>query len=387
MAKLLMITGLGSAVGIASNKKGAFYNTLEEFHKYWERIDIIAPKPPRGSTSGRFEVEPLFGNVFIHISPWPLVFHPVWFIKKGLEIYREQKFDLMTVQEFPPFYNGIGARLLWQKVKVPYVLEIFHIPGHPRASSIKESVYRFLFKLFIKLDSSKAKAIRVMNQGQVPNFLVRAGVPRHKIIYIPAIYVDTDVFKPMNLSKEYDLIFVGRLEKNKGVELLLKAIKLMAHDLSPLVKCLIVGEGSLKKELEQRTMSYELNNNVFFHGFAKDSREISELLNKSKILVMPSYNEGGPRVVVEAMTCGVPVLATPVGIVPDLLKNLPAGRQAAQGGEIISWEPEDIARKATGLLNDSEKYQKYSRSGQEIAGQFEKKAAIKNYADKLQNLI
>lgn len=42
--KLLMITGLGSAKDLASGKRGAFYNTLEEFHKYWERIDIIAPK-------------------------------------------------------------------------------------------------------------------------------------------------------------------------------------------------------------------------------------------------------------------------------------------------------------------------------------------------------
>src|SRR3989338_4684931 len=149
MAKLLMITGLGSAKDLASGKKGAFYNTLEEFHKYWDRVDIIAPKP---TTKDQRPTTNLFGNVFVHISPWPLIFHPFWFLKKGLEIYREQKFDLMTVQDFPPFYNGIGARLLRQKIKVPYILEIFHIPGHPRAASIKEVIYKFLFKLFIGFD-------------------------------------------------------------------------------------------------------------------------------------------------------------------------------------------------------------------------------------------
>lgn len=369
MAKLLMITGLGSAAGLASGKKGAFYNTLEEFHKYWERVDIICPRIYRGPPSGRFEVGSLFGNVFIHISPWPLVFHPFWFLKKGIQIYKEQKFDLMTVHEFPPFYNGIGARLLWQKIKVPYVLEIFHVPGHPQAASIKEVIYKFLFKLFIKFDVSKAKAVRVMNQKQVPDFLVRAGVSREKITFIPAIYVDLDVFKPMNLSKEYDLIFVGRLEKNKGIDLFINAVKKLN------TRTIIVGDGPLRKNIEIK--ANKLKTNIYFHGWAKDSHEVAELVNKSKVLVMPSYNEGGPRVVLEAMACGVPVLATPVGIVPDL------GSAVVQ----IDWDADDIALKAEGLLNNPEKYEEGRLSGLETVKQFEKKEAIKNYAEELKKII
>src|SRR3989338_10682592 len=180
MAKLLMITGLGSAKDLASGKKGAFYNTLEEFHKYWERIDVIAPRDKKQTQREKI----LFGNVFIHISPWPLIFHPFWFLKKGLEIYKEQKFDLMIVHEFPPFYNGIGARLLWQKTRVPYVLEFHHISGYPKAANPKESVYRILMGWLIKFDASKATAVRVVNQKQTLEFLVKAGVPENKITYI-----------------------------------------------------------------------------------------------------------------------------------------------------------------------------------------------------------
>ncbi|HXK40859.1 MAG TPA: glycosyltransferase family 4 protein [Candidatus Paceibacterota bacterium] len=398
MAKLLMITGLGSAADLASGKKGAFYNTLEEFHKYWERIDIIAPRIVRDvgndgdvgneqfqqakrsnkRSDPTTQTQNLFGNVYVHISPWPLIFHPFWFLKKGLEIYKEQKFDLMTVHEFPPFYNGIGARLLRQKIKVPYILEIFHIPGHPRAASIKEVIYKFLFKLFIGFDASKAKAARVMNQKQVPDFLIKAGVPKEKIIYIPAIYVDLDIFRPMNLPKEYDLIFVGRLEKNKGINLLLEtASKLKAQILN--FKMIIVGSGPLKESLKFKIKNLKLQDNIMLYGWAKDSLEIAELMNKSKILMMPSYNEGGPRVVVEAMACGVPVLATPVGIVPDLLKN-------GSGGEIIAWEAEDMARKAKGLLDNPERYGECRLNGLETAKQFEKKETIKNYAEKLQKI-
>jgi len=365
--KLLMITGLGSVEGLVSEKKGAFYNTLEEFHKYWERIDIISPKVK----SQKSDVKCLFGNVYIHVSRWPLLLHPIWFLKKGIEIYQKQKFDLMTVHEYPPFYNGIGARLLWQRIRVPYILEIFHIPGYPEFSNPKEFIYRYLVKIFISYDASRAKMVRVMNTD-VGNFLELSGILKSKLVLIPAIYVDLEVFKPMVLSKEYDLIFIGRLESNKGVDLFIETVKKLN------CKAIIVGQGSLYNKIKSDIKGYKLN--VVIHGFAQDSREISELLNKSKILVMPSYNEGGPRVVVEAMACGVPVLATPVGIVPELLKN-------DSGGEIIAWDAKDIVQKAEGLLGDSDRYNKLSNMAVEMAKPFERKVAIENYARQIQKLI
>jgi len=179
----------------------------------------------------------------------------------------------------------------------------------------------------------------------------------------------------MDLPKKYDLIFVGRLVENKGINLLLEAVSRLKVK-SEKLKVLIVGDGPLKENLKFKVKSLKLENNIIFYGRAKDSLEIAQLLNESKILVMPSYNEGGPRVIVEAMACGVPILATPVGIVSDLLKN-------GRGGEIIAWEAEDIARKVSELLNDPDRYQRYSYSGLEIAKQFERKEAIKNYAEQL----
>jgi len=82
----------------------------------------------------------------------------------------------------------------------------------------------------------------------------------------------------------------------------------------------------------------------------------------------------------EAMACGVPVLATPVGIVPDVIKS-------GESGEIIDWDSDDIAQKAKKLFNDPVLYEKYSRDGIGLAKQFEKKGAIKNYADKLKKIV
>ena len=371
-----MITGLGSAKDLASGKRGAFYNTLEEFHKYWDRVDIISPKIIRGSTSEKLEIEPLFGNVHIHTSPLPLIFHPFWFIKKALALYKENKFDLMTVQEFPPFYNGVAARILWHLKKIPYVLEILHIVGHPKPANFKEALYKFIFKLFIRFDAKHAKAVRVMNKSQTLEFLKKCGVPQNKLEYIPALYLDLEIFKPSNLPKEYDLIFVGRLEKNKGIELLLGVAEILKTQILN-SKMVIVGDGSLKKHLKLKIENLKLQNNVLLHGWAKDQREISDLINKSKLLVMTSYNEGGPRVVFEAMACGVPVLATLVGMVPDFKSSV----------TIVDWEAQDIVTKAKKLFSDSQYYDGMRLQGLAVVKQFEKKTAIKNYADKLKSLI
>lgn len=371
MAKLLMITGLGSAKDLASDRQGAFYNTLEEFHKYWDRIDIMAPK----IQNSKSQTIVLFGNVFIHISPWPLVFHPIWFIKKGIEIYKEQKFNLMTVQEFPPFYNGLGARFLWQKIKVPYILEIHHISGYPKSATFKERIYskKIIWKLYWKFIGFKASAVRVVNQKQTPEFLKKVGVPENKIKYIPSMYVDLDIFQPTESVKIYDIIFIGRLAENKGINLLLKAVKNLN------LKVIIIGDGPLKENLKFKIKNLKLQDNVLLYGWAKNQNEIAELLHKSKILLMPSYNEGGPRVVLEAMACGVPVLATRVGLVPDL-----ADKNAVK---IIDWNAEDIAGKVKELLGNESERNRLSQTGPEIAKQFEKKAMIKNYAEQIKQLI
>src|SRR4029077_14492348 len=102
---LLMITGLGAAEGLAQGRENALYNTLEEFHNYWARIDIIVPRVKNQT------VRSLFGNVHLHCSPAPLIFHPFFFVNKIISLNRKIHFDLMTVHEFPPFYNGIGTRL------------------------------------------------------------------------------------------------------------------------------------------------------------------------------------------------------------------------------------------------------------------------------------
>lgn len=371
-----MITGDRA---LAEGKQGAFYYTLEEFHKYWDRIDIIAPKISRGSTSNLPEVEPLFGNVFVHSSSYPRIFQAKFIFRKGRKLHQQNKYDLMTVHEYPPFYNGIGAMILWHFFKIPYVLEVMHVPGLPKAANAKERLYKLIMWFFIAFDARKAKRVRVINQKQTPEFLIRAGVSKDKIIYIPAFYIDLDTFKPMDSEKKYDLVFAARLEKNKGIQLLLEAVSNIKIQI-PDIKLLVIGSGPLKKELLDFIDQNDLKDNVFFSGWLATSLDVAGAYRSAKVFVNPSYNEGGPRVVLEAMACGVPVVTTRVGLMLDVIDD-------GRNGLFVDWTAEDIVNKTMKLLGDTELQNKFREAGFETVKQFERKAAIKNYAEKLQNII
>lgn len=375
--KLLMITGLGGGKNLARGKRGALYNTLEEFHRYWERIDIILPKVQ----SPKSKVQSLlFGNVFVHTSPYPLIFHPWWFLKTGTELQREHHFDLMTVHDFPPFYNGLGARMLWRRTKIPHVLEVHHIPGYPRAANLKEEIYRQWWKIFAEFDTAKALAVRVVNQQEAPAFLKQYGVLEEKIKYIPSMYIDLDTFKPYpEIGKKYDLVFCSRLEKNKGIFNLIEAIKIAKRQKLD-IKLLIIGSGPEKKNLEVRIKDWGLKENVIFSGWLETVRDVALAYNSAKIFVNPSFNEGGPRVVLEAMACGLPVVTTKVGLMHDLIRD-------GENGLFTDWDPAKLAEIILKLLNDSSLQNKFSQAGLVIARQFEKKAMIRNYAESLQKLI
>jgi glycosyltransferase involved in cell wall biosynthesis len=341
MANLLMITGDRA---LAAGKRGAFFNTLEELHKHFDRIDIICPNPG----IHRYDAH-IWSNVFLHPSPLPLALQWLWIWYQGRRIVREHHPILATVHEYPPFYNGCGAWLLNRATGLPYMLEILHVPGVPRAANVLEWLYRWLSRTGIALDARRAVAVRVMNEHQVPDFLIGAGVPRDKLVYVPAIYLDLDVFKPQDTPKRYDLIFVARRSANKGFDLFQQVVRRTG------LKALVIGEG---------------------HRFVKDAAEVAGLMNESRLLLMTSYNEGGPRVVLEAMACGVPVVATPVGIVPDVLPP-----------ECIEeWDATALADKVKNILKDETLYARLREQGIATAAKFERKTAITAYADAIKKV-
>lgn len=360
MSNLLMINADRT---LAAGKRSAFYYTLEGLSKHFGRIDVIC----RHSPQRRYDMS-LFGNVYIHPSPWPYALQWFWIRLRGARLARQHHYGVMTVQEHPLAFLGIGARWLHRITHIPYILEIHHIVGYPRAGGFHERIGQWLSRLVIPFTAKEATAVRVVNATQAPHWLQKIGVAHDKIVVIPSLYIDLKTFHPNHAPKQYDLIFVGRLARNKGLSLFLDVVRRTG------LTALVVGDGPLRLWATRRASRLRLRMN--FHGYARDAREVASLMSSARLLVMTSLNEGGPRVVVEALACGVPVVATPVGVVPDILPP-----------ECVEeWNGADIATKATNLLTDQELYRRVQEAGIFVAHQFEKTAAMKVYADKLKEL-
>ncbi len=113
-------------------------------------------------------------------------------------------------------------------------------------------------------------------------------------------------------KEENRICIVCRLEEQKNLFNLIKAIS------SLLVKLVIIGEGSLRKSLEDYSKKQKAN--VKFMGNIPNQK-LPEELNKSELFILPSYYEGCPKVLLEAMSCGVPCIGTDVEGIREIIKH------------------------------------------------------------------
>ena len=193
------------------------------------------------------------------------------------------------------------------------------------------------------------------------------------------MYIDLEVFQPMSgETKKYDLVFAGRLEKNKNTGMLIKAISKVKSQ-NPEVKLLIIGNGPEKENLKSEIKNLNLENNVFLAGWLPMAKDVARAYNSARIFINPSLNEGGPRVALEAMACGLPVITTRVGIMNDIIIE-------GETGLFIEWTAYDMSEKIKKLLNDNKLQEKFSQAGVGISRQFERKKIIENYAGELLNI-
>lgn len=319
---------------LAAGKPGAFQRTLEGLAKEFSRIDIITPR-----VAGATVLSPL-PNVFLHPSPWSLLRQPLWIARKGKELIRTHGHEVMTVQEYPPFYNGIGAWLLSRVTKTPYILEVHHVVGWPKAANVTEWVGRSLSRIYLSLAARRAVAVRVVNRTAA-TLLVRWGAPADKVRIVPSFYLDADALRPADEPPPYDVAFCARLVANKGLFEFLRGMALV-----PEARVYVIGDGPLRKPAEDLCRRLGIASRVRFTGWLPAGEQI-DAMRSAKVLVMCSKSEGGPRVVLEAMACGVAVVATPVGIVPELLTG--------ENGLLTTGTPEDIAKKTQALLTDDQR--------------------------------
>lgn len=135
-------------------------------------------------------------------------------------------------------------------------------------------------------------------------------------------YTDADVVIGRNYeSKEtYNILFLGRIAKDKGLTELLEAAKRL-HVKKYKFKINIVGDGEFSQELRELLKDRDLKNIISFDGPIFDNRQKAQCYQNADIYVLPTYHEGFPRTLYEAMIFGTPIVTTFVGGIPALMKD------------------------------------------------------------------
>ncbi len=193
--------------------------------------------------------------------------------------------------------------------------------------------------------------------------IVNLGISENKVHVVPN-GVDIEKFKSvgkeharnlLNLPQNKNIVlFVGALRKIKGVDYLIEAAK---NFVNPDTELYMVGrDDGLKKSLEKKARELKISNYIKYTG-PVNHEEIPLWISASDILVLPSLSEGRPNVVLEALSCEVPVVATDVGGIPELMVN------GDTGYLVPAKDPAALSDKINKLLNDESRRVKMGHFG------------------------
>ncbi|HEY9051910.1 MAG TPA: glycosyltransferase [Gammaproteobacteria bacterium] len=235
-------------------------------------------------------------------------------IRKILDYARVNKFDILHSHGYKGnILIGIVPHFLRH---VPAVSTIHGWTAVSRFSKIW--VYNLLDRYFLKrleaiifVNSSNTSAIIHKNKYSVEN-----GIPK---IRIDSSRVDSDdvtLIHPQGHNK-FTIGCISRLSEEKGVGILIEAMSLLAKN-NPDIQLVVIGDGILAKELQSLSNKRKIEQNVLFLGYRPDAYHYLPLFD---VFVLPSLTEGLPITMLEAMQANIPIVATSVGAIPQVLEE------------------------------------------------------------------
>lgn len=298
------------------------------------QLKVVAPVPWFPLKNKCFGQYSLYSDVVAYEERFGIdVYHPNYLVipKVGMSITPVllalsglQKVKKIIQDGFKPdvidahyiYPDGVAAALIGKWLNIPVVITA-------RGSDINVLTQYALPRKMILWAAKKAvKNITVSHALKVK--MQKLGVSENKIEVLRN-GVDLETFKilpDVRKAKQANfkqLVSVGNLIELKGHHLIIEAIK----DL-PKMELTIVGEGPMMVQLKQLAIDCSVNERVSFLGY-KTHYELAEIYNKSDALILASSREGMPNVLLEAMACGTPVIASSVGGAVEVVTSQSAG--------------------------------------------------------------
>ena len=236
-----------------------------------------------------------------------------------------------------------------------------------KALSIEKSIIRYGFTL--------ADKVVVLSSEWLRKIVIFCDSTKISIISnrVPAYILKGNILKKKN-NIPHTILFMGELCHRKGVYDLLEAIKLSGLD-NARIRVFLCGNGEIEK-VKKRIKELGLEKVVTVPGWIS-GQEKQKLLDDAYLYVLPSYFEGLPMSILEAMATGTPIVSTPVGGIPDAVEN------GYNGFLVPANSPKMLASRIQQLLTNEKLWVRFSQNAFETVNQ---KFSIEQMEKKLHDL-
>jgi len=248
----------------------------------------------------------------------------------------------LALQRWKKRVGFADAVVIYHRIEPAYVLhdvqsikEILFVHGDIRRikddySDSKWKRISWLYFLLERFFIKRMQQVFVVSQTGLDYYKSRYPGLSSRFSFVP-MWPDTSTFKRMAvdrasvlsaygvIDRNPVLLFVGRLELVKDPLLLISSCSFV-HKVYPNLAVVIVGEGSMESSVRELASKLHISENVYLVG-RRRQQEIAQLMNSCDLLVVTSAFEGMPKVVLEGLACGLPVVSTRVGEVSLVVKD------------------------------------------------------------------
>ena len=296
--------------------------TFEGWMRFWKNIVIVSQSRSKKIQTSKHKniygfLLPLIANKYLNV----LYFTFAGFLKIK-QLNKKYNFEVFQASDAGAAALALIVSKVYGKKFIFEVQgDIFDYPG-----KVGGRVHSSLVKFFSRLIVKQADYIRIVSPFLFEP-LDKLNINREKIFLVPP-RCDSKLFREQNVSEEkpevfkknqYNLLFVGNLLIAKGVDILLEAFALIAKEKSS-IAMVFVGDGEEKERLIARSKELGISDKVDFLGRV-EYNSIPTLMNYADILVLPSIEEGVGRVLLEAMSMHLPIVASNVGGIPLVIDD------------------------------------------------------------------
>ncbi|MDY6854432.1 MAG: glycosyltransferase family 4 protein [Thermodesulfobacteriota bacterium] len=252
---------------------------------------------------------------FIRIQDIPLIPQNIFYFSSLLQVHRQHPIDIIQVYDSIAF---LSVYPFAQYYSIPTVFSmqasIFSEGRSVDYSWLTAQILKFTNRFVARF----ADRLICISQ-EVVCCAIHAGAKKDRLVVITNP-VDLSTFHPANEVKDnYTCLYVGALRPTKGVEYLIHAIPHVLKQL-PETRFLLVGDGPQKEEIERFIAEYEIDEAVHLEGYIPHDK-LPLYYQRAHIFIMPSLNEPQGIVTLEAMACGLPVIASNVGGIPEMVQD------------------------------------------------------------------